>query len=126
MADTVERDRFAEDNLPPRELWPDFLFTRPELVYPERLNCISAFLDRWIEEGRGDAPCLLSPAGTLSYRDLFEQVNRLANVLVGDLGLVPGGRVLLRSANSSAMVATYLAVLKAGGVVVATMPLLRA
>ncbi len=126
MTDTAERDRFAEDNLPPRELWPDFLFTRPELVYPARLNCVSAFLDRWIEEGRGDAPCLLSPAGTLSYRDLFEQVNRLANVLVGDLGLVPGGRVLLRSANSPAMVATYLAVLKAGGVVVATMPLLRA
>ncbi len=53
-------------------------------------------------------------------------MNRIANVLVGQLGLVTGGRVLLRSANNPMMVATYLAVLKAGGIVVATMPLLRA
>ena len=53
-------------------------------------------------------------------------MNRIANVLVGKLGLVPGNRVLLRAANKPMMVAAYLAVLKAGGVVVATMPLLRA
>jgi 2-aminobenzoate-CoA ligase len=53
-------------------------------------------------------------------------VNRIANVLVNDLGLVPGNRVLLRSANNAMMVASYFGVLKAGGVVVATMPLLRA
>ena len=53
-------------------------------------------------------------------------MNRIANVLVGQLGLETGGRVLLRSANNPMMVATYLAVLKAGGIVVATMPLLRA
>ena len=61
-----------------------------------------------------------------TYRELQQLVNRIANVLVGKLGLVTGGRVLLRSANNPMMVATYLAVLKAGGIVVATMPLLRA
>jgi 2-aminobenzoate-CoA ligase len=119
-------DSFARDHLPPRDLLPDFIFTRPELQYPERLNCVVNFLDRWVAEGRGDDPCIFSPGANYSYRELQQLVNRIANVLVGTLGLVTGGRVLLRSANNPMMVATYLAVLKAGGIVVATMPLLRA
>ena len=126
MTETAHLDTFARDNLPPKDQWPDFLFTRPELRYPERLNCCTAFLDRWVEEGRGDAVCIVSPSETLTYRELQERVNRICNVLVERLGLVPGTRVLLRSANNPMMVAAYLAVLKAGGVVVATMPLLRA
>ena len=47
-------------------------------------------------------------------------------MLVEDLGLVPGNRVLLRGANTPMLVACWLAVLKAGGIVVGTMPLLRA
>src|SRR5205814_8724589 len=89
-------------------------------------NCVGNFLDRWVEQGRGDAPCIFSPDVDYSYRELQQLVNRIANVLVGKLGLITGGRVLLRSANNPMMVATYLAVLKAGGIVVATMPLLRA
>jgi len=123
---TAHVDTFAQDNLPPRELWPEFVFTRPELQYPPRLNCVTHFLDRWAAEGRGDAPCIISPETSYSYRELQVLVNRIANVLVGKLGLVAGGRVLLRSANNPMMVATYLAVIKAGGIVVATMPLLRA
>ncbi|HEY8565029.1 MAG TPA: benzoate-CoA ligase family protein [Beijerinckiaceae bacterium] len=126
MAQTAHLDTFARDNLPPRDAWPTFLFTRPELQYPERLNCAAAFLDRWVEEGQGDRICLIGPGETLTYRALQERVNRIANVLTARLGLVPGTRVLLRSANNPTMVAAYLAVLKAGGVVVATMPLLRA
>ena len=42
MSYTAHVDTFARDNLPPREQWPDFLFTRPELQYPERLNCVHA------------------------------------------------------------------------------------
>ena len=55
MAATAHVDTFARDNLPPRDQWPTFLFDRPELRYPERLNCVSHFLDRWVQEGRGDA-----------------------------------------------------------------------
>jgi 2-aminobenzoate-CoA ligase len=125
-ARTAHVDTFARDHLPPRELWPEFIFTRPELHYPDRLNCVSHFLDRWVEQGRGNEPCILSPHVSYTYRELQQLVNRIANVLVSKLGLVTGGRVLLRSANNPMMVATYLAVLKAGGIVVATMPLLRA
>ena len=46
-------------------------------------------------------------------------------MLVDELGLVPGGRVLLRGANHPMLVACWFAVLRAGGVAVTTMPLLR-
>lgn len=126
MAYTAHIDTFARDNLPPRDQWPTFLFNRPELQYPERLNCAAEFLDKWVKEGRGDEPCILSPQEALTYRQFQERVNRICNVLVHKLGFVPGNRVLLRSANNPMMVAVYFAVLKAGGIVVATMPLLRA
>src|SRR6266700_3500820 len=123
---TAHLDTFARDNLPPRAQWPDFLFELPELTYPERMNCVVELLDRWIASGDGDRPCLISAAETISYAQLAERVNRVANALTRDLGMVAGHRVLLRGPNSPMMVAAYLAVIKAGGVVVATMPLLRA
>ena len=126
MATSGHVDTFARDNLPPRTLWPEFKFDLPELQYPERMNCITEFLDRWVAAGQGARPCLISPTETLSYAQLAERVNRIANVLTRDLGLVPGSRVLLRAPNNPMMVAAYFAGIKAGGVVVATMPLLRA
>lgn len=119
-------DTFARDNLPAPAQWPEFIFSSPALNYPERLNCAVELLDKRVAAGDGDRKCLISDGETLTYRDLQERVNRIANVLTRRLGMVPGGRVLLRSANNAMMVATYFAVLKAGGVVVATMPLLRA
>ena len=68
----------------------------------------------------------IPPNETLSYAQLAERVNRIANVLTRDFGLVAGNRVLLRGPNNPMMVASILAAIKAGGVVVATMPLLRA
>jgi 2-aminobenzoate-CoA ligase len=126
MIPSAHRDTFARDNLPPQSEWPDFVFRLPELKYPDRLNCVTEFLDRRVSAGEGDRTCLISLAETLAYGELAERVNRIANVLTRDFGLVPGNRVLLRGPNSPMMVAAYLAVIKAGGVVVATMPLLRA
>lgn len=119
-------DTFATDNLPPPELLPAFDFAHPAYRYPEQINCTVRFLDYWIERGHGDRPALRSPVGTWSYADLAAKVNQLAHVLVDDLGLIPGNRVLLRAANNPMMVACYLAVIRAGGIAVGTMPLLRA
>ena len=83
--------------------------THPDLQYPERLNCVVPLLDRWVAEGHGDRPCLFSPDETLTYAELQERVNRICNVLVRDLGLVPGNRVLPALGQQSRMVATYLA-----------------
>ncbi len=119
-------DSFARDNLPPQDQWPEFLFTLPELQYPERLNCVTEFVDKWVTSGQGDRIAIIAPNETLTYAQLAERINRIANVLTRDLGFVSGNRVLLRSANNPTMIAAYLAVMKAGGVAVATMPLLRA
>jgi len=119
-------DTFARDNLPPQDQWPEFLFTLPELQYPDRLNCVTEFVDKWVTSGQGDRVAIVSPKETLTYAQLAERINRIANVLTRDLGMVSGNRVLLRSANNPMMIAAYLAVMKAGGVTVATMPLLRA
>jgi 2-aminobenzoate-CoA ligase len=53
-------------------------------------------------------------------------IDRIAGSLVGPLGMVSGERVLLRGPNSPMMLAAILAVIKAGGVAVPTMPMLRA
>lgn len=126
MIPSAYADTFARDHLPPPDLWPDLIFERPEYRYPDRLNCVSELLDHWLDKGWGDRPCLITDSETVTYGEMAERVNRIANVLVDDLGLVAGGRVLLRSANNPQFVAAYLAVMKAGGIAVATMPLLRA
>src|SRR5262249_55347049 len=76
--------------------------------------------------GYGERPVIRSPAGVVTYRELMTWVNRIARVLTEDLALVPGNRVLLRAPNNPMMAACWLAVVKAGCIAVATMPLLRA
>src|SRR6266568_3158786 len=125
MIPSAHVDTFARDNLPPQNQWPEFRFTLPELQYPDRLNCVTEFVDKWVAND-GDRIAILSPAEALNYRQLAERINRIANVLMRDLGMVSGNRVLLRAPNSPMAIAVYLAVIKAGGIVVATMPLLRA
>lgn len=97
----------------------------PELAYPPRLNCAAELLDTAIERGWGGRIAFRWPGGQWTYAELLEQANRLANALVDDLGVVPGNRVMLRGYNGPQMVALWFAILKAGGVVVCTMPLLR-
>ncbi|HYN79972.1 MAG TPA: AMP-binding protein [Gemmatimonadaceae bacterium] len=119
-------DTFCADRLPPRDLWPVRDLTGiPELAYSERLNAAARLLDRMVESGNGDRPVFRFPDGTWTYRELMETANRIAQVLVDDLGVVPGNRVLLRAPNTPMLAACWFAVLKAGGVVVCTMPLLR-
>ena len=126
MSYTAHVDTFARDNLPPRYQWPELLFELPELQYPGRLNCATELLDKPVTRGHGHRVALRTPDGECTYTQLFTQANRLANVLVREMGLKPGNRVLLRGPNNPMMAACWFAVMKAGGVCVATMPLLRA
>ena len=124
---SAHRDTFARDHLPPRDTWPELDFSAlPALAYPPRLNCAVELLDRMVERGHGDRTAILAPGVRWSYRELLETANRIARVLRDDLGLVPGNRVLLRAPNTPLLAACWFAVLKAGGIAVATMPLLRA
>jgi 2-aminobenzoate-CoA ligase len=119
-------DTFARDNLPAGADQPQFLFNRPELQYPERLNCAVDFVESHVRAGRGNAICLIGGSERWTYAELDARVNRIANALTRDLGLVPGNRVLIRSANTPMHVAAVFAVIKAGGIVISTMPMLRA
>jgi 2-aminobenzoate-CoA ligase len=121
------RDPFAENKLPPRETWPAFHFDLPELAFPERLNCAVELLDRAVDErGWGERVAIRGSRETLTYRGLRERANRIARVLTEDLELAPGQRVLLHGPNTAALAAAWFGIVKAGGIVVATMPLLRA
>jgi len=123
---TAHVDTFVRDQLPPRDLWPTVDWSGvPDLAYPDRLNAAAELLDSWIAWGLGHRPALRHARGSWSYQSLHETANRIAHVLAADLGLVPGGRVLLRASNQPMLVACWFAVLKAGGVAVTTMPLLR-
>ena len=125
---SAHQDDFVRRMLPARELWPRLDYSGlPELAaLPGRLNAAHYLLDQRLAEGLGQRPVLHVADATWSYAVLADRVARLAAVLVRDFGLEPGQRVLLRGANTPMMVACWFAVLKAGGVVVATMPLLRA
>ncbi|MFL5577893.1 MAG: AMP-binding protein [Gemmatimonadaceae bacterium] len=125
---TAHFDTFARDHLPPRELWPEMRYdTLPELAaYPARLNCAAELLDAAVAAGHGERPVFHFPGGRWTYRELLAAANRIARVLVEELGVVPGARVLIRGPNTPMTAACWFAVLKAGGVVVCTMPLLRA
>ena len=120
------KDKFAHNSLPTLELQPEYTFLDlPQFQQPEMLNCVDKLLDNHIREGRGNNSCIRTFEETWTYQDLFEKANQIAHVLVDDLGLKSGNRVLIRSANNPMMVACWFAILKAGGIVVATMPLLR-
>ncbi|HLY31431.1 MAG TPA: benzoate-CoA ligase family protein [Ktedonobacterales bacterium] len=125
MSISAHVDTFVRDHLPPRDEWPDFIFTLPELQYPDQINCVAELVDRWVLNGHGAAPAISGADGMLTYWQLQEQVDQVAHVLIHDMGLVPGNRVLLRSANNPMMAVCWLAAAKAGLVIVATMPLLR-
>jgi len=121
---SAHTDSFARDNLPPTEQMPDFLLAN--FNYPSQLNAGEEFTDAMVDKGFGDHTALIGNGRRRTYKELTDWTNRLAHVLVDDLGVEPGNRVLIRSANNPAMVATWLAATKVGAVVVNTMPMLRA
>jgi 2-aminobenzoate-CoA ligase len=119
-------DTFARDHLPSPETQPEFLFELPELQFPPVLNCAAVLLDAAVAAGRGDRPCLIAPGLRWTYRELQQQCDRIAHVLVHDMGVVPGNRVLLRGGNHPMLVACWFAVMKVGAIAVTAMPMLRA
>jgi 2-aminobenzoate-CoA ligase len=123
---SAHQDTFARDRLPPAEQWPELLLDLPELQFAPRLNCVAELLDAHVAAGRGERLAILGEGVRWTYAQLQVLVNRLANELVQGMGLVSGNRVLLRGANTPMLAACWLAVVKAGGIAVGSMPLLRA
>jgi 2-aminobenzoate-CoA ligase len=120
MAHSAHLDTFARDNLPPAQEQPHYIFELPALQFPAQLNCATELLDTHVAQGRGGRVCIRAPGVTWTYADLQDKANRIANVLVRDMGLVPGNRVLLRAPNNPMLVACWFAVMKAGAIAVGT------
>jgi len=121
---SAHSDTFSRDNLPRQDQWPDLLLD--DFDYPEKLNIGVELTDTMVENGFGDRTALIGNGRRRTYKELTDWTNKLARALVENLGVKPGNRVLIRSANNPAMVACWLAATKAGAVVVNTMPMLRA
>ena len=130
LAPSSHSDTFARDRLPPSDQWPVFLFDRPELQYPDQINCAVELVDHHVAQGAGTRIAVhgrnAQGAFHWTYAQLQAQIDGIAHVLTKDMGLVSGQRLLLRGGNSPMMAACFLAGIKAGLVVVPTMPLLRA
>jgi 2-aminobenzoate-CoA ligase len=130
LAPSSHVDTFTRDRLPPQDQWPVFVFDPPEVQYPEQLNCVQGLLDDHVRKGQGNRVAVRGKdaAGDIcwTYAELQAKVNQIAHVLITDMGMKSGQRLLLRGGNSPMMAASFLAALKAGLVVVPTMPLLRA
>jgi 2-aminobenzoate-CoA ligase len=94
-----------------------------------QLNCASELLDKrhW-PKGFGDRVCIRCPApgwcGPMP--SCRRRPTASPRCWCSDMGLVPGNRVLLRAPNNPMLAACWFAVIKAGGIAVGTMPLLRA
>ncbi|RCK45636.1 2-aminobenzoate-CoA ligase [Thalassospira profundimaris] len=124
LGPTAHTDTFTRDNLPPADSWPEFLLDGFD--YPEYINVGVELTDRMVERGFGDHTALIGNGRQRTYKELSDWTNRIAHALAEDYGVMPGNRVLIRSANNPAMVACWLAATKIGAVVVNTMPMLRA
>lgn len=121
---SAHTDTFVRDNLPPVETWPDLLLDGFD--YPDQLNAGYELTDAMVAKGFGDHTALIGNGRRRTYKELTDWTNRIAHVLVEDMGVEPGNRVMIRSANNPAMVACWLAATKVGAVVINTMPMLRA
>ena len=124
--DSLHTDQFVHSRLPAPELCAQLRYDLPELRIADQANLVDVLLEQICARKLTDKPFLRSDKITLTYADTNERINRIAQVLTEDFGLVPGNRVLLRGGNSIGMALAWLGVVKAGLIAVATMPLLRA
>jgi benzoate-CoA ligase family protein len=82
---------------------------------PRELNLATHFVDRNVEEGRGDRTALIGPRGATTYVELARLVNRSGNLL-RELGVRAEERVLLVLADSVEFVALWYGAQKIGAV----------
>ena len=95
-----------------------------ELNLPGRFNAAQYFVDRNVEEGRGEKTAILFEDRTFTYSQLLENVNRAANVLAG-LGVEMENRVMLLLRDSPEMIFSFFGAIRLGAVPVPTNILMK-
>ncbi len=122
---SAHSDKFVAEHLPAESAQPQFLFDLPELCYPDKLNVAAKILDRQIEQGNGSRIALITDEEIWDYQKLYDTMNQICHMLVDDMKIISGNRVLLRAANNPFLMACWFAVIKVGAIAVTTMPMLR-
>ena len=85
----------------------------PVVDIPERLNAATIFVDVHIAEGRGDKPAILCGDRTVTYKDLYEGVNRLGNALK-ELGIQMEERVAFLLPDTPEFAFAFFGTMKTG------------
>jgi benzoate-CoA ligase len=97
----------------------------PRVMVPRDYNAAYDLIERNLQAGRGDKVAVIDDAGSYTYRELAERVDRFANGITG-LGLRMEERVLLCLHDTIDFPTAFLGCIKAGVVPVAVNTLLTA
>jgi benzoate-CoA ligase len=92
---------------------------------PAQFNVASYFVDRNVEQARGDQVAYFYEDEAITYRQLQELINRTGNALL-DLGVRPEQRVLCLLLDSPAFLAAFWGAIKIGAVPVPVNTMMRA
>lgn len=95
-----------------------------ELNLPNRFNAATYFVDRNVDEGRGEKTAILFEDKAYTYNELLENVNRSANMLA-DLGVAMEQRVMLLLQDSPEMIFCFFGAMKLGAVPIPTNILMK-
>ena len=94
--------------------------------YSDTFNVAVPFIDRHLEEGRGEKVAIrVHGGGSVTYKTLVEYVNKAGNALI-DLGCRKGDRVLMVVKDSAEFYYLFWGAIKAGIIPVPLNTLLRA
>ena len=85
-------------------------------IFPDVFNAASYFVDRHVEEGRGHLVAIECGERRLTYRDVFEQVNKVGNALRSVLGVRREERVVLLMHDGPETIAAFFGAVKIGAV----------
>jgi benzoate-CoA ligase len=96
-----------------------------ELNLPARFNAAQYFVDRNVDEGRGEQTAILYEDQAFTYRQFLENVNRMANVLT-ELGVGMENRVMLLLRDTPEMLFSFYGAIKTGAVPIPSNILMKA
>lgn len=90
----------------------------------EKYNAVNLFVDRHVQQGRGDKVAIYYQDQQITYGNVFEKVNQTGNVLK-DLGVGMEDRVMLLLLDCPEFVYSFFGAMKIGAVPIPTNTLLK-
>jgi len=90
---------------------------KPKIEFPDRFNVVEPLVDSHLRQGRADKPAILCGDEVVTYRQLYECINRAGNLLRG-LGVRMEERVAILLPDSPECVCAFLGAIKLGAVAV--------